>query len=77
MSTTQQDLASLISLAMSEHPHLKQQKLRFETAAGHVVLRGVVGSYYQKQLAQEAVRQLDGVDTIENYLEVDWGMPPF
>jgi len=36
------------------------------------VLRGVVSSYYQKQMAQEAVRRLQGVEGIENHLEVDW-----
>jgi len=46
--------------------------VRIETHAGHVVLRGVGGSYYQKQLAQEAVRTVDGVAGVENQLEVCW-----
>jgi len=76
MSEKRQTLDSTISSAMSEHPHLKRPMLRFETQAGHVVLRGVVGSYYHKQLAQEAVRRLEGVHTIENHLEVDWAETP-
>jgi len=35
-----------------------------------VVLRGVVGTYFQKQMAQEAVRCVDGVDEIANKLQV-------
>jgi osmotically-inducible protein OsmY len=35
-----------------------------------VILRGKVGSYFQKQMAQEALRGVDGVEAIENCLEV-------
>lgn len=69
-------LDSLISSTMAAHPHLKQRKLRVETHQGHVVLRGVVNSYYHKQLAQEAVRRVEGVQSIENHLEVDWAVTP-
>jgi hypothetical protein len=31
-----------------------------------------VGSYYQKQMAQETLRRVAGVDQIENELEVCW-----
>jgi osmotically-inducible protein OsmY len=40
--------------------------------AGRVVLRGVVPSYYQKQVAQEVVRMVDGVERVDNQLEVNW-----
>ena len=61
MSTTHTALETLISTVFSDHPHLKRRKVHFEAQRGHVVLRGVVNSYYQKQLAQEAVRRLEGV----------------
>jgi osmotically-inducible protein OsmY len=35
-----------------------------------VTLRGVVRTYFQKQMAQEVVRRVDGVDEICNELEV-------
>ena len=44
-----------------------------EAADGHVVLKGHVRSYFQKQMAQEAIRRVDGVQRIENMLEVSWG----
>jgi osmotically-inducible protein OsmY len=72
MSTIEKSLDSRILSAIEKHPHLKQRRLRFEHQDGRVVLRGVVNSYYQKQLAQEAIRRVDGVDHIENQLEVEW-----
>jgi osmotically-inducible protein OsmY len=41
-----------------------------ENHEGVLVLRGRVSSFYEKQLAQEAVRKLDGVDQIVNQIEV-------
>src|SRR5262245_39886219 len=72
MPTAESTLDSRITSAIARHPHLKRKKLRFETEEGRVVLRGVVSSYYQKQLAQEALRRLEGIDRIENQLEVNW-----
>ena len=74
MSTAETPLSldSRISSAIERNPHLKRRNLRFETQEGRVVLRGVVSSYYQKQMAQEALRRLEGIDCIENQLEVNW-----
>ena len=41
-----------------------------ETESGRVVLQGTVGTFYQKQMAQEALRRIEGVREIENRLEV-------
>ncbi len=72
MATVENTLDSLISSAIERSPHLHRRDLRFETHEGRVVLRGTVSSYYQKQMAQEALRRLKGVDHIENRLEVNW-----
>ncbi len=63
-----------ISLALERSPHIgcRNHNLRIETEQGHVTLLGVVSSYYQKQMAQEALRRVDGVESIENHLEVNW-----
>jgi osmotically-inducible protein OsmY len=74
MSAAESALDSLILSAIEQNPYLKRRKLRFETHDGRVVLRGVVSSYYHKQMAQEALRRLEGVDAIENRLEVDWAL---
>ena len=59
-------LDSRVHHALQQSPYLSSRKLRFETEQGRVVLRGVVNSYYQKQMAQEALRRLEGVHHIEN-----------
>jgi osmotically-inducible protein OsmY len=71
--STSDALATRISSAIQQNPHLRRRNLRFETEEGRVVLRGTVRSYYQKQMAQEALRRLEGVERIENHLEVAWG----
>jgi osmotically-inducible protein OsmY len=43
-----------------------------EAADGHVVLKGSVRSFFEKQMAQEAIRRVDGVQMIDNLLEVNW-----
>lgn len=65
-------LEQRVDSAISDNPYLSGRKLRFETVDRKVVLKGRVGTYFQKQMAQEAVRTLDGVDTIDNQLEVTW-----
>lgn len=65
-------LATLVSATLEKHPHLNGRMLRFEADAGRVTLKGVVSSFYQKQLAQEAVRRVQGVAAVENQLEVNW-----
>jgi hypothetical protein len=73
MSTTAEcPLSKRISSAIEKHPHLTRRKLQFEAREGRVTLRGTVSSYYQKQMAQEALRRVDGVHEIENQLEVTW-----
>jgi len=61
-----------VMIALQRNPYVAGRNLRFEAAEGRVTLRGVVASYFQKQMAQEAVRKVDGVDEIANELEVAW-----
>jgi osmotically-inducible protein OsmY len=56
--------------ALEQNPYLFRQTLRCETCDGRVTLRGVVRSFFQKQMAQEALRRVDGVHEIYNELEV-------
>ena len=43
-----------------------------EYKEGMILLRGQLSSFYHKQLAQEAVRKLDGVQQVVNRIEVPW-----
>lgn len=61
-----------VLIALEKNPYLARRNLRFETSSGRVTLRGVVNTYFQKQMAQESLRHVDGVDEITNELEVCW-----
>jgi osmotically-inducible protein OsmY len=56
--------------ALERNPYLAHRNLRFETKQGRVVLRGVVNTFFQKQMAQESLRHIEGVAEIANELEV-------
>ncbi|MBN1395744.1 MAG: BON domain-containing protein [Pirellulales bacterium] len=58
--------------ALERNPYIERRNLRFETSSGRVTLRGVVNTYFQKQMAQEAIKRIEGVDEIANELEVCW-----
>ena len=59
-----------IFTALERNPHLMGRSLRFEAEQGKITLKGTVRSYYQKQMAQEALREVDGIAEIHNELEV-------
>ena len=61
-----------VSSALRQNPHLQSRNLRFEASEGRVTLRGQVNSWYQKQMAQESLLRLEGIDRVENQLEVCW-----
>ena len=65
-------LALRVAGVLERNPYLAHRNLRCEAAEGRVVLRGIVRSYYQKQMAQEMLKGVDGVNEIENQLEVCW-----
>jgi osmotically-inducible protein OsmY len=72
MTATEPTLATRIDQAIQTNPYVNGRTLRFETDGSRVVLQGSVKSYFQKQMAQEAVRKVEGVEQIENCLEVLW-----
>lgn len=48
------------------------QRIWCECDDGSLFLRGQVPSYYIKQLAQEAVADMEGVRQVVNEIEVVW-----
>jgi osmotically-inducible protein OsmY len=54
-------------------PYLSFRDLRCDYRHGLLILRGRVESYYEKQLAQEAVVRMEGVAQVVNQLEVSGG----
>ena len=61
-----------VEAALAHNPYVARKKLRCESHEGRVTLQGTVDNFFQKQMAQEIVRRLDGVDRVENQLEVCW-----
>jgi len=72
MPACEPTLADRVDQAIQTSPHVNGRTLRFETDGSRVVLQGSVNSYFQKQMAQEAIRKVAGVEQIENCLEVLW-----
>jgi osmotically-inducible protein OsmY len=73
MPTLDLPLEEQAHAAIKRSPYLARERLQLEATGGRVVLKGVVGTYFQKQMAQEALRRVDGIHEIENNLEVSWG----
>jgi hypothetical protein len=71
-ATLQSPLFERIHSALTSSPFVPSNEVRVEAADGRVVLKGSVRSFFQKQMAQEAIRRVDGVETIDNLLEVNW-----
>ncbi len=72
MSANKLPLDNQVQSALDRQSNVPQRNLRFEASDGRVALHGTVQSYYQKQMAQEALRRLEGVQLIENNLVVSW-----
>ena len=70
MTSFEPTLAARIDQAIQTNPYVSGRTLRFETEGSRVVLQGSVKSYFQKQMAQEVVRKVAGVEEIDNCLEV-------
>ncbi len=70
MNTTIVRLEDRVQEVIDHNPYLVQRNLRCEAKEGHVTLHGEVESYFQKQMAQESVRKIDGIVSINNCLEV-------
>jgi osmotically-inducible protein OsmY len=70
MSSQLLSLDDRVTAALRKAPHLTGRNLRSHTCDGHVVLHGAVHSFFEKQMAQEVVRRIDGVQRIANELTV-------
>lgn len=55
---------------MSRSPFLDGRQLKVDVQPEAVVISGVVGTYYQKQMAQELIRPFLGSMALQNRVEV-------
>ena len=72
IAKTAKPLEDRAQIALDDHPNVPKRNLRIEASDGRITLHGTVHSYYQKQMAQEVLRRLEGIQTIDNQLEVSW-----
>lgn len=75
MLATASGLDDVIQSALARSPYRSIRQLQFEVSDGHVTLHGTVLSYYEKQMAQEIVRQLDDVVSVANHVRVQAPRP--
>ena len=61
-----------VKCVLDRSPYISQNQVQIEASAGRVRLEGTVGTFYQKQMAQELARRVDGVERVENQLQVNW-----
>ncbi len=55
---------------LAQHPHLGRRRVECRAESNRVVLKGEVNSFYEKQLAQEALRDIQGIEQVDNQLQV-------
>ncbi len=56
--------------ALAKNPYFTDRTLAVELRENEVVLSGVLGSYFHKQMAQESVRSVHGVARVHNQIRV-------
>ena len=69
------EVAKAASRRFQSSHNFELKRVVCEIRRGAIVIRGQVSSYYLKQLAQESVRPLAGVNRIVNQLEVIYARP--
>ena len=70
MQSCEATLEERIGCAAGDSFYLTGSDISVEPDMRRVVVRGVVSSYYEKQMAQETLLRVDGVETVDNHLEV-------
>jgi len=73
METSNQSTLTLhqeIANAIVHNPHLDCRRIKVRTNRGEVVLCGSTDSFFEKQMAQEALRGIESITLIRNELKV-------
>ena len=64
------ELNQHVHFVLSQDPYVGRRDLQYELSGMDVLLKGNVQSYYQKQMAQESLRRIQGIGQILNELTV-------
>ena len=65
-------IADQVISAFVHNPHVNLNTMHIETRGENVTIKGTAQTFFEKQMAQEAIRKVDGVKSIHNCLEVVW-----
>ena len=63
-------ISELARQKLRQHPNRALKKISCEFKDGVLILRGRLPSFYLKQVTQEIVVRLDGIERIDNQIEV-------
>lgn len=67
-----QEIAEEARDRLRNAPHVNRRNVSCDCEDGVLWLRGEVPSFYAKQVAQEAVKAVEGITGINNDIEVTW-----
>ncbi len=67
---TEAALLRKVQKALWDTGYAELQQIWVEVEEGGVILCGSVSTYYQKQVAQEAVKRVEGVELLTNEITV-------
>ncbi len=62
--------ADVAERCLRRNPYPSLKNISCQVRDGVVVLRGCLPTYYLKQIAQEVVARLEGVEAIDNQIQV-------
>lgn len=65
-----QNLIFHVRQAIARRPHAFKPNIKIQAKEQTVTLKGSVGSWYEKLMAQEALRHVEGLMEIDNQLVV-------
>ena len=72
MDVVKTELNQRIENAIVHNPHFSHRRMYLKMRGGEVVLEGKVETFFQKQMAQEALKLVEGVEHVVNHLDVDY-----
>lgn len=70
VTVTDEELARKVAAALAEDPKVEDALIDVVADGGEVLLRGTVGTYWQKREAQKAAERVEGVIAVDNIIDV-------
>lgn len=70
MNESNIELRDKVEAAITSDPQLRNKRFRIHSDGDKICLTGQVNTYFEKQLFQEVIRRVNGVQEILNQLEV-------